>query len=125
MLECMNSLGKRLKIYNYNDSEDETYALFKSVLIEYLPFLDENEVLEVNIEHKEYFQALDELYNISKSNPANDWNQEERMADSLAWYKALGLITMKKGNYYINAEKLKQKLVEYQEYNSKKKNLHL
>lgn len=125
MLECMKSLGKRNKIYSYNDSDDETYALFKSVLIEYLPFIDEEEALEVNEEHKEYFKALDELYSISKSNPADDWNQEERMADSLAWYKASGLITMKNGNYYINAERLKQKLIEYQEYNSKVKNLHL
>lgn len=125
MLECMNSLGKRNKIFNYNDSNDETYTLFKSVLIDYLPFVDENDMLKVNDEHKEYFKALDELYSISKSNPASDWNYEERMADSLTWYKATGLLVLKEGNYYINSDKLKQKLVEYQEYNSKVKNLHL
>lgn len=124
VFDCINYQNKN-KIKSYNDSDDETYTLFKSVLIDYLPFADENDMLKVNDEHETYFKALDELYSISKSNPASDWNQEERMADSLAWYKALGLITMKKGNYYINAEKLKQKLVEYQEYNSKKKNLHL
>ena len=122
MLECMRSLSNRRRINNYSD-EDETYILFEKVLAEYLPFTDTLEMIKVSAEHDIYFKSLDELYSISKSEPCNEWNQEEKMADSLAWYKATGLIVLKEGSYYINSEKLKNKQVEYNQYNSSKGSL--
>ena len=102
-------------IKNYKD-EDETFLLFEKVLVEYLPFCDDSLTLKVNDLHRNYFLALDELYSISKSKVASEWNSEERLADSLAWYRSLGLITLDNGDYYINSLILKQKLVEYEAY---------
>lgn len=109
MLYCIESLGKSYK------EQDETYVLFEKVLIDYLPFANDSEELIVNEEHKNYFRALEELYDISKSKDAADWHIEERMADSLAWYKASGLISIKNGNYYISSNLLKRKFMEYEE----------
>lgn len=113
MLYCIESLGR-----NYKE-QDETYVLFEKVLIDYLPFANDSEELIVNEEHKKYFCALDELYDISKSKVATDWHNEEKMADSLAWYKASGLISIKNGNYYINSNLLKRKFMEYEEHKEK------
>lgn len=116
MLYCMESLGR-----SYVE-EDETYDLFEKVLIDYLPFANDNAELKVNDLHTKYFLALEELYSMSKSKDASDMNSEEKMADSLAWYKACGLIYIKEGNYYINSEALKRKFLEYEEYKEKKMN---
>ena len=116
MLYCMESLGR-----SYVE-EDETYVLFQKVLIDYLPFANDNTELKVNDLHTKYFLALEELYSMSKSKDANDMNSVEKMADSLAWYKACGLILIKEGNYYINSEALKRKFLEYEEYKEKKMN---
>lgn len=116
MLYCMESLGR-----SYVE-EDETYVLFEKVLIDYLPFANDNTELKVNDLHTKYFLALEELYSMSKSKDVNDMNSEEKMADSLAWYKACGLIYIKEGNCYINSEALKRKFLEYEEYKENKKN---
>ena len=118
---CMESLGVR-----YQET-DETYELFKKVLIDYLPFVEDNEKLnnenklQVSDEHNEYFLALDILYKTAKSIPFDEANSEERLSDSLAFYEATGLITISKGKYYIDANKLKAKFLEYQSYKEKKK----
>ena len=66
MLYCMESLGR-----SYVE-EDETYVLFEKVLIDYLPFANDNTELKVNDLHTKYFLALEELYSMSKSKDANE-----------------------------------------------------
>lgn len=120
-LYCMESLGRR-----YQEA-DETYELFKKVLIGYLSLVEDNEKLgnenklQVSDEHNEYFLALDILYKTAKSIPFDEANSEERLSDSLAFYKATGLIFVKDGKYYIDANKLKEKFLDYESYKEKKK----
>lgn len=114
MLYCMESLGKRYK------DNDETYVFFEKVLASYLPFLNDDDCIEINEEHTSCFFELETLYQSSKSVPSVNWTEEEKMADSLAWYKASGIIFLKKGKYYINSEALKRKFLEYQDYREKK-----
>ena len=104
MLYCMESLGR-----SYVE-EDETYVLFEKVLIDYLPFANDNTELKVNDLHTKYFLALEELYSMSKSKDASDMNSEEKMADSLAWYKACGLIYIKEGNIMIGIYKITNRI---------------
>lgn len=113
MLYCIESLGRSYK------EQDETYVLFEKILIDYLPFANDVDELVVNEEHKNYFLALEELYDISKSKVAAEWHSEEKMADSLAWYKASGLIFVRNGNYYINSNLLKRKFLEYENHKEK------
>ena len=114
-LYCMESLGRR-----YQEA-DETYDLFKKVLIDYLPFANEGEKLKVNELHNEYFVALDILYSTACATPIEELNDSERLADSLAFYKASGLLFMNEGQYYIDTNKLKAKFLEYQSYKENKK----
>ena len=92
MLYCMESLGR-----SYVE-EDETYVLFQKVLIDYLPFANDNAELKVNDLHTKYFLALEELYSMSKSKDASDMNSEEKMADIRSEHKhSLILIAVNQG----------------------------
>ena len=111
-------------IRNYTESSDvndETYDLFENVLVSYLPEAGVQEKTIVTKEDNKYFLALDELYSIECSTTDENRNYEAKMADSLAFYKATGLIQLVNGNYVIDNEKLKELFLMYVEHNRKKK----
>ena len=114
---CMQQMGRSYEDKNVKLSDDLEF--FQKVLATYLPFCEENrEYITVNDNDKKYFDALIELYSISKT--ADEWNEEESMADSLAFYISTGLVKRTNtGSYYINIEGLKKKLVEYSDYKEK------
>lgn len=116
---CMQQMGRSYEDKNVKLSADLEF--FQKVLATYLPFCEENrEYITVNDNDKKYFDALIELYSISKSKTADEWNEEESMADSLAFYISNGLVKRTNtGTYYINIEGLKKKLVEYSDYKEK------
>ncbi len=99
---------------------DETFLLFEKILIDYLPFANDSEKLKVNDLHNSYFLALEIVKDYSKDKGADNWNQEEKLADAFTFYKSVGLITLEKGSYFIDSEKLKQKFIEYRNH---KKNI--
>ncbi len=119
MLYCIESMGMGR---GYRDN-DETFELFIKVLIDYVPFLNDTKELKVNDLHQEYFSALEEWYSYSKDVEDVQRQNEDKMADSLVFYKATGLIKLKAGAYYIDSKKLKEKFLEYQNYKEEKANI--
>lgn len=105
----------------YRDS-DETYELFKNVLIDYVPFLKDKDELKLNDPHQEYFKALEEAYSYRIDD--EERQNEDKMADSLAFYKASGLIKLKDGVYYVDSKKLMNKFLEYRKYEENKANMN-
>lgn len=110
---CIESLGR-----TYQET-DETFDFFEKVLMDYLEEAEDHAEVIVNKATEDYFLALEELHSISVSKGAEDWNEEEKMADALAFAKSTGLISIKNGNYVLNGVLLKKKYEEYEAHKEK------
>ena len=114
-------MNQDMKI-NFIDN-DETFLLFEKIFLGYLPFIEGNKELELNEVDNDYFMALECLYSTSKSEVASNWNTEEKLADSLVYYRSIGLLNLKHGKYYINTSVLLKKFNDYENYRKEKSSL--
>ncbi len=114
MLECMQSLGKRDLETAKLDYEYEFYDRYLS----YYANIDINEGLfRANGHDQKSFSELNNIYSSSCTVPSQQRSSEQKLADSFAFYVAVGVIRMINSDYYINMEKLERFTKKYRALN--------
>lgn len=116
MLECMNSMGRRIKEQKYSDFEDLTYTLFERIFVNYLMFADDTEYIPLSKKDANFLMDLEIEYDTFKSTDCLNINETELLADSFEFYKAKGLVVKKDNDYYLKSEELKNFSVQYENY---------
>lgn len=116
MLECMNSMGKRIKEQKYSDFEDLTYTLFERIFANYLMFADDMKYIPLSEKDTKFLMDLEAEYSMCNSTDCLNMNEIELLTDSFEFYKAKGLVVKKDNNYYLNSEELKSFSTQYENY---------
>ena len=114
MLECMQSLGKR----NLEAAKlDYEYEFYDRYLSNYAA-LDINEGLfKAETAEQVSFSKLNNVYSSTYGVSSHQRNNEQKLADSFAFYVAAGVIKLVDSNYYINMEKLESFTKKYRVLN--------
>lgn len=117
IMDCINIKERNRK----TNKDNGVYNFFENVLIGYIPFIndekyqDEEDII-VNDNDQAFFWSLRENYEISKSQSNNEFSSTEDLSHAFAWYLSSGVIVLRNRKFYINKDKLLEKIDEYNEY---------
>ncbi len=115
MLECMQSLETI-----YKDAKlDYEYDFYVSYLERFKNQASETGFIKVSDDLQINFMALMATYDISKSVPVLERSEEDKLADSFAFYVSLGVIVLLEDGYYINTKLLAEKTKQFDSVNEK------
>lgn len=115
MLECMQSLGAF-----YKDAKlDYEYDFYVSYLKKFEGQESETGFIKVSDDLEMNFMNLKAAYDISKSVPVLERGEEDKLADSFAFYVSLGVIVILEDGYYINTKLLAEKTKQFDSANEK------
>ncbi len=120
-LYCMENLGRR---YTENLKQNSSFydvELFENVFLNYLMEVELADEIKLLPKDNEYLTSLESVYYTTKDDTMAD--DSAKMADSLAFYKATGLVKMINGEYYLNSGKLKELFLKYEEYRRNEKDI--
>ncbi len=119
MMYCMENIGRT---YVDESNEKYDYDFYARYLTPYERYIGIGDKVYCDEDTNKAFLEIKNLYEVSKSRLAEEWQEEEKAADGLMFFISCNVVGLENNKFYINVANLKKKAEEYSELKNKKVN---